>query len=162
VEIREPKTFTKSLTDEQRNAARARVAQADREAKEAKRRASKRLRNLARKAKKAANKAIARAKPAPKQARPVALNPEVAYRPGMGVDFYRTREWMRLRYQALDKHGATCQCCGATRAQGEQMHVDHIKPRSIYPALELVLDNLQVLCRPCNLGKSNTSETDWR
>jgi 5-methylcytosine-specific restriction endonuclease McrA len=26
----------------------------------------------------------------------------------------------------------------------------------------LRLDNLQVLCEPCNLGKSNRDETDWR
>jgi 5-methylcytosine-specific restriction endonuclease McrA len=42
------------------------------------------------------------------------------------------------------------------------MHVDHIKPRSKYPALELAEDNLQVLCELCNIGKSNTNETDWR
>lgn len=42
------------------------------------------------------------------------------------------------------------------------MHVDHIKPRSKYPALELVLSNLQVLCEDCNLGKLAHDETDWR
>jgi 5-methylcytosine-specific restriction endonuclease McrA len=42
------------------------------------------------------------------------------------------------------------------------MHVDHIKPRSRFPHLELSLDNLQVLCAACNVGKGNRDEIDWR
>jgi 5-methylcytosine-specific restriction endonuclease McrA len=78
------------------------------------------------------------------------------------AEFYASAEWKRLRYQALVKNGAACQCCGATRAGGVTLHVDHIKPRSKYPELELSLDNLQVLCEPCNMGKSAWDETDWR
>lgn len=78
------------------------------------------------------------------------------------ADFYDTDEWRALRYQALKLYGARCQCCGATPTPGNPMHVDHIKPRSKYPELELALSNLQILCRPCNLGKSNKDETDWR
>jgi len=73
-------------------------------------------------------------------------------------DFYMTRAWRDLRYRVLRTYGPKCMCCGASGV----MHVDHIKPRSKYPALELVFDNLQVLCEPCNMGKSNTDETDWR
>lgn len=40
--------------------------------------------------------------------------------------------------------------------------MDHIKPRSKYPHLELVFNNLQILCKNCNQGKSNIDETDWR
>lgn len=76
--------------------------------------------------------------------------------------FYDSDAWKRLRYQALKIHGATCQCCGASRADGVQIHVDHIKPRSKYPELELTLSNLQILCEPCNIGKSASDETDWR
>lgn len=76
--------------------------------------------------------------------------------------FYDTNKWTRLRYMALKEHGAACQCCGATRKDGVKMHVDHIKPRSKYPELELELTNLQVLCEPCNMGKLNIDETDWR
>jgi hypothetical protein len=32
----------------------------------------------------------------------------------------------------------------------------------LYPELELELDNLQVLCDLCNMGKSNKSEKQWR
>lgn len=76
--------------------------------------------------------------------------------------FYMSREWRDVRYRALVLHGATCQCCGATRADGKKMHVDHIKPRSKFPALQLSLDNLQILCEDCNMGKSNKDHTDWR
>jgi hypothetical protein len=76
--------------------------------------------------------------------------------------FYDSDDWKRVRYQALVKHGAACQCCGATRADGVKLHVDHIKPRSKYPELELSLDNLQILCEPCNMGKRAWDETDWR
>ena len=76
--------------------------------------------------------------------------------------FYLSREWREVRYKALVKHGAACQCCGATRTDGVRLHVDHIKPRSKWPSLQLDINNLQVLCEDCNLGKSNKDDTDWR
>ncbi|GGA77008.1 hypothetical protein GCM10011369_18640 [Neiella marina] len=78
------------------------------------------------------------------------------------ADFYSSTKWLRIRALALEKYGARCACCGATPADGVRMHVDHIKPRSIHPDLELELENLQVLCEACNLGKSNLSEKQWR
>jgi ferredoxin len=77
-------------------------------------------------------------------------------------DFHSTKEWRDLRYQALAKHGNSCQCCGRSPAVGAVMHVDHIKPKVFYPHLCLSLDNLQVLCDQCNLGKSYKDQTDWR
>ena len=68
--------------------------------------------------------------------------------------FYTSREWRELRYKALNKYGKRCSCCGAT-PETAILHVDHIKPRSTHPDLELDIDNLQVLCEDCNLGKSN-------
>lgn len=76
--------------------------------------------------------------------------------------FYESREWKELRYRVLEKHGTDCQCCGAGRKTGAVVHVDHIKPRSRYPELQLDFDNLQVLCEACNIGKSNKFDTDWR
>ena len=77
--------------------------------------------------------------------------------------FYMCKAWRELRYKALKKHGAKCQCCGATpESSGKPMHVDHVKPRSKFPNLELVLSNLQILCEDCNLGKGGWDETDWR
>ena len=74
-------------------------------------------------------------------------------------NFFASREWLGARYEALLKHGRDCMCCGVL---AQPAHVDHIKPRSKYPELALDVNNLQILCRECNLGKSNTDETDWR
>lgn len=76
------------------------------------------------------------------------------------IEFYQSDAWFQLRYQAIKLANGHCQACGVSGKE-TQIHVDHIKPRSKYPNLELVLSNLQILCRPCNLGKSNLDETDW-
>lgn len=78
------------------------------------------------------------------------------------LNFYFSDEWRRLRYKALSLHGNSCQCCGASPKTGAVIHVDHIKPRSKFPDLELELTNLQILCEACNLGKLNIDQTDWR
>lgn len=49
-----------------------------------------------------------------------------------------------------------------TAKDGVKIHVDHIKPVSLFPMLKYDMDNLQVLCELCNIGKSNTDDTDWR
>jgi 5-methylcytosine-specific restriction endonuclease McrA len=77
-------------------------------------------------------------------------------------DFLSTYEWRITRMKALKKHGAKCQCCGASAATGSVIHVDHIKPRRIYPELALDVNNLQILCHECNHGKGNWDMTDWR
>jgi len=79
-----------------------------------------------------------------------------------GKSFYSTGCWKRARYFAIAQHGNKCQCCGASPATGAVLHVDHIKPKSKFPELALSIDNLQVLCADCNIGKSNLDETDWR
>lgn len=76
--------------------------------------------------------------------------------------FYQTREWRGLRYKVIRESDRRCQCCGASAENGAELHVDHIKPRSIYPELSLSQDNLQVLCSECNKGKSNVFFDDWR
>lgn len=74
-------------------------------------------------------------------------------------EFYASKAWQVLRYQALKEYGRKCALCGASETT---LHVDHIKPRSKYPELELRLDNLQVLCADCNMGKGAWDESDWR
>lgn len=69
------------------------------------------------------------------------------------------KRWLELRYKAILLHGKTCACCGK---KSNDVHVDHIKPKSKYPELSYNLDNLQILCMECNIGKSNTDESDWR
>lgn len=77
-------------------------------------------------------------------------------------DFYSTRAWKILRYQAFEKYGNRCQCCGATPGDDVVLHIDHIKPKSTHPDLAMDLNNLQVLCAWCNIGKINQWDTDWR
>ena len=74
-------------------------------------------------------------------------------------DFFSSREWLRLRYQTLLRYGRRCMCCGTTAGI---IQVDHIKPRSKRPDLALDPENLQVLCKDCNQGKSNIDSTDFR
>ena len=73
--------------------------------------------------------------------------------------FYESSEWKSLRYLALKTYGRSCSCCGAS---GCVIHVDHIRPRSRHPELQLDIRNTQPLCEPCNMGKSAWDETDWR
>lgn len=88
--------------------------------------------------------------------------PKVKLKVVQGSSFYDSDAWRELRYRALKTHGGCCQCCGARGIRGKPLHVDHIKPRSRHPELELELSNLQVLCADCNLGKRAWDETDWR
>ena len=78
-------------------------------------------------------------------------------------EFYMSEEWRSLRYNILKKYKGRCCLCGRSyQKNGVVIHVDHIKPRSKYPELELDENNLQLLCEDCNLGKSNKDSIDWR
>lgn len=77
--------------------------------------------------------------------------------------FYKSAPWLALRAKVYEKYSGKCCLCGRShRHDGVKIHADHIKPRSKYPHLELVEDNIQLLCEDCNLGKSNRYSTDWR
>lgn len=76
--------------------------------------------------------------------------------------FYDSRPWLELRYRVLAARGGCCQCCGNRGLWNDPLQVDHIKPRSKFPELELDFENLQVLCRDCNVGKGAWDQTDWR
>lgn len=68
--------------------------------------------------------------------------------------FYASREWKELRLAVLSAQRA-CRLCGHSPLTGAVLHVDHIKPRSLWPELSLDISNLQVLCAKCNMAKSN-------
>jgi len=74
-------------------------------------------------------------------------------------DFYDTLDWQWLKTKILRLYGTKCMKCSITNVE---MHVDHIKPRSKHIELQLSPSNLQVLCRSCNLEKSNIDENDYR
>ena len=89
--------------------------------------------------------------------------PHKEYKPRMSADkFYASIKWKELRYIALKNSGGCCTLCGARSSDGVTLHVDHIVPRSIDPRKEFDLDNLQILCDDCNIGKSNRDSIDWR
>lgn len=90
----------------------------------------------------------------------VRLTYEQANAPG----FLESYEWRTLRMAVFAKYGNACMCCGAKPNPGLGIYatVDHILSRKKRPDLALCFDNLQVTCQPCNHGKSNWDETDWR
>lgn len=57
----------------------------------------------------------------------------------------------RLRHKTFIKYNYRCVECGATNKE-TQLHIDHIIPRA--KGGKDTEDNLQVLCRDCNLGKA--------
>ena len=79
--------------------------------------------------------------------------------------FLTRPEWKRARYDALKAGDGRCQCCGRNKHQlppGEYLNVDHVKNRRDYPHLALTFSNLEILCGPCNAGRGNRCERDWR
>ena len=64
----------------------------------------------------------------------------------------RNINW-RLRAKVLIRDSATCRMCGRKPSDGVRLHIDHIAPWS--KGGETVLENLQVLCEQCNVGKSD-------
>jgi len=76
-----------------------------------------------------------------------------------GETFERTEHWRKVRLMALEKYGTKCMKCGSE----DNVQVDHIKPKSKHPELALTLDNLQVLCWPCNKEKGASDDNaDYR
>ena len=63
----------------------------------------------------------------------------------------RNINW-RLRAQVLMKDGARCKLSAATPQDGAKLHVDRIKPWA--NGGKTVLENLQIFCEKCSIGKS--------
>lgn len=57
------------------------------------------------------------------------------------------RSWWDIRQQVLDRDGHRCADCGST----EGLQIDHVHP--VAKGGRPVLENLQVLCKTCNLQK---------
>ena len=70
--------------------------------------------------------------------------------------FYQSDAWRRVRQQALERDHFYCQKCLQMVEMGRKLRpndatmVHHIKPRSLYPELELDLSNLVSLCDACH------------
>lgn len=69
----------------------------------------------------------------------------------------------KLRAQVLERNGFTCQMCGATPGDIDEvtgrkvrMHLGHIKDKSLGGKDEL--SNLRTLCSSCNQGAKNVTQ----
>lgn len=72
--------------------------------------------------------------------------------------FLASPVWRAMRERVFALYGKRCQKCGSD----DEIQVDHIKPRSKFPDLALDIENLQVLCWPCNREKNFTVIADYR
>lgn len=62
----------------------------------------------------------------------------------------------KMKHKAIWLHGNNCLKCGSDN----KIEMDHIKPVSFYPELVHKFFNVQILCKPCNIKKSNKIEDD--
>jgi len=60
--------------------------------------------------------------------------------------------------EILERDGYRCVVCGLGRENGLDLHIDHIKPRSL--GGQGTVENGQVLCAPHNFVKKNLSQTE--
>ena len=77
---------------------------------------------------------------------------------GKPKNFYQTDEWRKVRAEVIRTYGPACMKCHRVTSNP---HVDHVRPRSRFPRLELSFENLQVLCKTCNEEKG-TGIADYR
>jgi len=75
-----------------------------------------------------------------------------------GKDFYNCSWYRNLRSQIFSIYLKRCMKCSSKK----KLVVDHIKPRSKFPELELCPGNMQILCDSCNVEKSNKYIKDFR
>lgn len=66
------------------------------------------------------------------------------------MKFYKSREWLALRKEALERDCYECQLCKAAGGYHKAENVHHIKEVKAYPWLALTLHNLQCLCIACH------------
>ena len=76
--------------------------------------------------------------------------------------FRDSSQWRALRYDCLTLSEGRCCLCGRTAHDGTTLQVDHVVPITVDWSKRMERDNLQVLCKDCNEGKSNRDATDWR
>lgn len=92
-----------------------------------------------------------------------ATSPELINNPEFLADFYKHWSWRRVRNlfvaEQESKGSLSCVACG--KYPGHKPHVDHIRPKSLYPELRYLKSNLQILCAKCNVHKSNYDGDDW-
>ena len=71
----------------------------------------------------------------------------------MALDKLNSRRYRVHKQRVFDRDGRICRYCGSDE---EPLHIDHIIPRKVGGTHDL--ENLQVLCKMCNLKKSSKDE----
>ncbi|WP_144634152.1 HNH endonuclease [Priestia megaterium] len=80
------------------------------------------------------------------------------------IQFYKSREWQKLRVRVLKRDNCECQECKRNGSvyteendpeKHKRLDVDHIKDIYTHPELALDMDNLQTLCVKCHNRKHN-------
>jgi hypothetical protein len=67
--------------------------------------------------------------------------------------------WKTMRRTVLDRDKWTCRSCGYT---GQDMQIDHVKPRHKWPELTWDMENIQTLCKPCHFAKTGGDYRQWK
>lgn len=79
------------------------------------------------------------------------------------IELYFNRYYPKIRAVVLSFYPNRCmRCSKEPGTHGVDIHVDHIKPRSVYLISSMDIRNLQILCRYCNMQKSAEHQTDYR
>jgi 5-methylcytosine-specific restriction endonuclease McrA len=71
----------------------------------------------------------------------------------MALDKLNSRKYRAHKERVFARDGRTCRYCGSDE---EPLHIDHIISRKRGGTHDL--ENLQVLCKSCNLSKSSKEE----
>jgi 5-methylcytosine-specific restriction endonuclease McrA len=71
----------------------------------------------------------------------------------VALDKLNSRRYRVHKQRVFDRDGRICRYCGSDE---EPLHIDHIIPRKVGGTHDL--ENLQVLCKMCNLKKSSKDE----
>jgi len=79
--------------------------------------------------------------------------PDVAFVRGDLEDFSA-----KQKQEILKRDGYKCVICGKGKKDGEELHVDHIKPKD--KGGKAVIENGQVLCSTHNFRKKNLGQTE--
>jgi hypothetical protein len=73
---------------------------------------------------------------------------------GLPADlFFKTPEWRRTRWEALNNYGRRCISCGAVPEDEARLTATHVISRIVRPELAFDLSNIRILCVDCHIGR---------
>lgn len=88
--------------------------------------------------------------------------PQQIFNPVFHSEFRALGIHEEIRAEVISRCGYRCGACSRKIRRLSTLHVDHIKPRKLFPELIYVSKNLQVLCSKCNVHKSAYHGEDWK